>query len=633
MDIRLLGADPSAEEKSAVDAVLGAPESSWDGGDRGSMRDAHTAEFGGQATRERRHLLLPAFQALQARVGFISEGGLDYVCARLGVPPAEAWGVVTFYAMLATSPRPRRVVHVCDDIACRAKGALKLCAQIEEKAGAPISHEPEGDHHSLDREKPAWMHSPCLGLCDVAPAALVVEAGENVIERSVGNVTLDVVIGLLDAKSPPVDGADTPHIGRSASITSGGLFQRVGKVDPTKLDAYRAAGGYTALAKAIDLGPEGVIREVTASKLLGRGGAAFPTGRKWEAVRTQPAKPHYLVCNADESEPGTFKDRVLLTEDPFAIVEAMTIAAFATGAEHGYLYIRAEYPLAFDRMNNAIVQARAAGLLGDNILGRGVKFDIEIRRGAGAYICGEETALFESIEGKRGEPRNKPPFPVSHGLFKKPTAANNVETFANIPAIILNGGDAFATIGTAQSTGTRLFCLSGNVQKPGVYEIPFGATLGELIELAGGVAAGRTLKAVLLGGAAGGFVRADEMSLKLTHEDTRATGTTLGSGVVILFDDTVDLRDAVLRIAAFFRDESCGQCVPCRVGTVRQEESLHRIAAGKTRGGIRGELALLNELGDAMKDGSICGLGQTAYSAVESAIKRLGLYPEAGATA
>ncbi len=631
MDIRLLDAEPSQEERFAVDQVLGAPESSWDGGERGSMRDAHTSEFGGRETRETRHLLLPALQALQARVGFITEGGLDYVCARLDVPPAEAWGVATFYAMLATAPRPRRVVHVCDDIACRARGARDLCAALEKKCGGPISHEPHGDH-VLDSNKPAWMHSPCLGLCDVAPAALMVEAGAKPVERSLGGVTVESLSALLTGAAPALDGAAAPLSVQSADIPAGtGLLARVGKVDPTNLAAYRAAGGYTALAKAIELGAEGVIREVTASQLVGRGGAAFPTGRKWEAVRTQAAQPHYLVCNADESEPGTFKDRVLLTEDPFAIVESMTIGAFATGAEHGFLYIRAEYPLAFERMQHAIAEARAAGLLGKNILGRGVAFDIEVRRGAGAYICGEETALFESIEGKRGEPRNKPPFPVSHGLFGKPTAANNVETFANVPAIILGGGAAFALTGTAQSTGTRLFCLAGNVQKPGVYEVPFGTTLGALIELAGGVTAGRALKAVLLGGAAGGFVRANEMAIKLTHEDTRATGTTLGSGVVILFDDTVDLKDAVLRMAAFFRDESCGQCVPCRVGTVRQEEALHRIAAGKTRGGVKGELALLDELGEAMKDGSICGLGQTAYSAVESAIKRLGLYAEAGA--
>jgi NADH-quinone oxidoreductase subunit F len=630
MDIRLLDAEPSAEERSAVDRVLGAPSSSWDGGERGAAYDTHTAEFGGRATRERRHLLLPALQALQARAGFITEGGLGYVCERLGVPPAEAWGVATFYALLATSPRPRRVVHVCDDIACRAKGAMKLCESLERSHGPPISHEPEGGHVVLDPDIAAWMHSPCLGLCDVAPAALVVEAGERVVERSIGRVNAERVSSLLGGGTPAADSAGTPHVGRSPRIVSGGLLQRVGKVDPTSLAAYRAAGGYAALTKAITLGPEAVIREVTESKLVGRGGAAFPTGRKWEAVRTQTAQPHYLVCNADESEPGTFKDRVLLTDDPFAIVESMTIGALATGAEKGFLYLRAEYPLANERMSGAIAQARAAGLLGGDILGRGLRFDIEIRRGAGAYICGEETALFESIEGKRGEPRNKPPFPVSHGVFGKPTVVNNVETFASIPAIVLDGGAAFAKVGTAQSTGTRLFCLSGNVRNPGVYEVPFGTSLGELVAMAGGVPDGQTLQAVLLGGAAGGFVRPDELDIKLTHEDTRASGTTLGSGVVMLFDDTVDLRDVVRRIAAFFRDESCGQCVPCRVGTVRQEEALHRIASGKTLGGVAAELALLEEVGDAMKDGSICGLGQTAYSAVESAIKRLGLYADVG---
>jgi NADH-quinone oxidoreductase subunit F len=374
------------------------------------------------------------------------------------------------------------------------------------------------------------------------------------------------------------------------------------------------------------MGPEAVIAEVTASKLVGRGGAAFPTGRKWEAVRAQPVRPHYLVCNADESEPGTFKDRVLMEGDPFALVEAMTIAGFATGCEQGYLYIRGEYPLAFEHMQHAIEQARRRRLLGGNILERGVFFDFEIRRGAGAYICGEETALFESIEGKRGEPRNKPPFPVHAGLFGKPTVVNNVETLANIPGIVLEGGAAFGAVGTPQSTGTRLFCVCGNVQRPGVYEAAFGTTLRTVLEMAGGLLSGRRLAAVLLGGAAGTFVRPDELDLKLTHEDTRAAGTTLGSGVVMVFDDTIDLPALVLRIAAFFRDESCGQCVPCRVGTVRQEEALHRIARSRTRGGLATEVALLEDVGVAMRDASICGLGQTAYAAVESAIKRLRLY-------
>ena len=463
------------------------------------------------------------------------------------------------------------------------------------------------------------MRSPCLGKCDQAPAALLTIAGEHPRELLLGHVTAGGLQAILDGGSLDGPAAQTA-LRQNASAFR--LLRRVGHVDPSSLEAFRASRGFAALEKARAMGAEAVIAEVTASRLTGRGGAAFPTGRKWDAVRLQPATPRYLVCNADESEPGTFKDRVLMEEDPFAIVEAMAIAAFATGCEKGFIYIRGEYPLAAARLRHAIDASRADGLLGG--------FEIEIRRGAGAYICGEETAIFESIEGRRGEPRNKPPFPVHAGLFGKPTVVNNVETLANVPHIILDGGAAFAAIGTAQSTGTRLFCLSGNVRFPGVYEAPLGITLGSIIEMAGGLDPGRSLRAVLLGGAAGTFVRPDELDLRLTNEDTRAAGTTLGSGVVMVVDDTVDPRDLVLRIAHFFRDESCGQCVPCRVGTVRQEEALQRITARRTLGGVTAEIALLDEVGAAMKDASICGLGQTAYSAIESAIKRLRLYDEAG---
>ncbi len=625
MDIKLSQAAAAPDERAAVDALLGPPDSPWVGGARGAARDAHTA-VGGRVMRERRHLLVPALQTLQARIGWISEGGLIYVCERLQVPPAEAWGVATFYALLATSPRPRRVVHVCDDVGCRSRGAKAVLAALE-ATGAAIAHEPAADHMHLDAERPGWMHSPCLGLCDQAPAALVTDAGSPCDERLLGHVTPERARALLDGAAPGADATSVtvlPQQGDASLV----LLARAGVVDPTSLESYRAHGGYVELPKAIDRGAEAVIREVTASKLVGRGGAAFPTGRKWDAVRTQTATPHYLICNADESEPGTFKDRVLLTADPFAIVESMTIAAFATGCEKGFIYLRAEYPLAAQRMRHAIDQARAAQLLGDDILGRGVRFDIEIRRGAGAYICGEETALFESIEGKRGEPRSKPPFPVHSGLFGKPTVVNNVETLANVLPILRMGGEAYAKTGTSQSTGTRLFCLSGAVARPGVYELPFGASLRALLEQAG---ASPRLRAVLLGGAAGVFLRADEIDLPLSLEGARSADATLGSGVVMAFDDDEDLVDIVLRLAAFFRDESCGQCVPCRVGTVRQEEALHRLARGRTLAGAPGEIALLEEIGVAMRDASICGLGQTAYAAVESAVKRLGLFTGAGA--
>jgi NADH-quinone oxidoreductase subunit F len=315
-----------------------------------------------------------------------------------------------------------------------------------------------------------------------------------------------------------------------------------------------------------------------------------------------------------------------MEQDPFALVESLTIAGYATGSEQGYIYIRGEYPLATERLDGAVAAARAAGLLGDDVLRAGFRFDIELRRGAGAYICGEETALFNSLEGKRGEPRNKPPFPVTHGLFGKPTAINNVETLINVPEIMRIGAAEYAELGTPDSTGTRLFCLSGHVEHPGVYEHEHGITLREVIDQAGGARGGKPIKAVLLGGAAGGFVGPDDLDIRMTFEDARAGGYTLGSGVVMVFDEDTDLVDICLRIARFFRDESCGQCVPCRVGTVRQEEALHRLVQGRTLGSREDEFALLGEIAQVMRDASICGLGQTAASAVQSAISKLGVF-------
>ncbi|HXJ29258.1 MAG TPA: NAD(P)H-dependent oxidoreductase subunit E [Gemmatimonadales bacterium] len=624
MDLRFHDAQPSPVERAAVDALLGAPHSGWDGGAR-TARDDHTAE-GGRAARSRRHLLLPAFHAVTSRVGWVSEGAFNYICERLTVPPAEAYGVVTFYALLSTDPRPARVVHVCDDIACRAAGANAICAQLEQTAG-PAYHAPHGNHHQVPGS--GWLRSPCLGLCDQAPAALMTAAGETPVERLFGGVDATGLAKVLKGDLAPtlLPRLKAPQAGDPSLV----ILRRVDVIDPASLDQYRAHGGYEALRRAFEIGPEGVIREVTEAKLLGRGGAAFPTGRKWDAVARQPVRPHYLVCNADESEPGTFKDRVVMEGDPFSVIEAMTIAGIATGCARGFIYLRGEYPLAHERLQHAIDAARERGLLGADVMGRGVAFDIEIRKGGGAYICGEETAIFNSVEGLRGEPRNKPPFPVQAGLFGKPTVVNNVETLVNVLEILRIGGPAFAAIGTKDSTGTRLFCLSGAIAKPGVYEVPFGITLRQLIELAGGLPKGRKLQAILLGGAAGVFLRPDELDTVLSFEGARAAQATLGSGVVMLFDDRIDMADIVLRIAAFFRDESCGQCVPCRVGTVRQEEALHRLLHKKPRGGVKGELGLLEEIGVAMKDASICGLGQTAYSAVESAVKRLRLFEGAKA--
>jgi NADH-quinone oxidoreductase subunit F len=613
MDLRLLDAEPTTDERAAIDAFLGPPVSTWAGAD--ATENGHSAH-GGHEARAQRPQLLPTLHALHEQAGWISPGALNYIAQRLTIPPADVFGVATFYALFSVEPRPPRVLHVCNDLACRCAGSQQLIDTLTERIGP----------HGASANGATWEPAPCLGQCDRAPAAFLVQSGEERVERELTGVDAEVLIEILNGATPAPPTPPDPPQPQSGLR----LLHRVGVVDPESLDDYRSHGGYDALRRAVEIGPDGVLREMLDSKLMGRGGAAFPTGRKWDAVARQPRRPHYLVCNADESEPGTFKDRVIMESDPYALIESMTIAAYATGCERGYLYLRGEYPLAQHRLENAVERARERGLLGDDILGHGIRFDIELRKGAGAYICGEETAIFGSIEGYRGEPRNKPPFPAERGLFGQPTVVNNVETLINVLPILLEGGQAFASIGTERSTGPKLFCVSGAVVAPGAYEVPFGATLGELIELAGGVTPGRTLQAVLLGGAAGSFVTAEHLDLKLTFEAAREVGTTLGSGVVLVLDDTADVPELLMTIAGFMRDESCGQCVPCRVGTVRQEEALARLISGQTRGSVQDELHLIAEIGQAMRDASICGLGQTASSAVESAISRLGVFSTNG---
>jgi NADH-quinone oxidoreductase subunit F len=382
---------------------------------------------------------------------------------------------------------------------------------------------------------------------------------------------------------------------------------------------YTAGGGYAALRKALE-GPSSlVLNEVKSSGLVGRGGAAFPTGLKWEGAMKAPGEPKYVVCNADESEPGTFKDRVLMEDDPHQILEGLIIAGYAIGASQGFWYIRGEYFTSFQAAQQALTEARQAGYLGKGILGSSFDFDVELRLGAGAYVCGEETALFESIEGKRGFPRVKPPFPTTDGLFGKPTAINNVETLCNIPIIIHEGAESYRKTGTDKSPGTKLFCLSGDVAQPGLYEVPFGITFRALLEeLAGGIHAGHTFQAALFGGAAGTFATAKDLDVRLTFEDLRAAGLPLGSGVIMVFDERRDLRDVLLRLGRFFAEESCGKCYPCQIGTQRQYEILERMAAGKIQ---PGDIERLQDVGWTMTDSSLCGLGQTAASAVLSAIK------------
>ena len=580
-----LGADRATEsEAAAVDSALRAR-----GVDPVVRAETERLYTSGRARRrERRHYLLPALHALQNAAGSISPGGINYVAEVLGVPPAEAYGVATFYDLFRTEPPDHDgdTFHVCVDAACQIAGYDDLVASVRD----------EGGHVHL---------GPCLGQCERAPALFVQGAG-----------------GRPDYVPADAEPFELPQAG-DLSLR---LLRRIGVADPESLESYIAHGGYEALRRAGQMGAEAVLEAVAASGLSGRGGAAFPTGVKWRAVAAETGRPKHVVANCDESEPGTFKDRIVMEQDPFAVIETMTIAGVATGANSGWIYIRGEYPLATARLQGAIERLRTAGLLGPDAAGTGHDFDIAIWRGAGAYICGEETALFNSLEGFRGEPRNKPPFPTTHGLFGEPTAVNNPETLLNVLDVIVEGPDAYRSRGTERSPGTKLLCLSGNLRRPGLYEVPFGTTLGDVLALAGGITGAGELQAVLMGGAAGSFVGPDSLSLPLTLEDTRAAGTTLGSGVVMAFDTSVDMTDVVVRIAEFFRNESCGQCVPCRVGAVRQHETLVQM---QKRGSLLpARRALIDEMAEVMVDASICGLGHTAASAVRSALA-LGLIASA----
>jgi NADH-quinone oxidoreductase subunit F len=533
--------------------------------------------------------LLPALQAAQKTFGWLSEPVAAEVARSLNVPLADVYGVIEFYTLLYNKPVGKRVIRICTDIACALKdgdGVLHhLCA----------AHGLEPSEVAADGSL-TIESSPCLGLCEQAPAGLVNEQAETHIRLA----------------------SNSYELGRPRSLVAGSLRLLTANCGhgTTSLASH---GEYSAFLRALRMQPDQVVAEIKASGLVGRGGAAFPTGLKWEGAAVAQGSPKYVVCNADESEPGTFKDRVLLLDDPHGVIEGMLIAGYAVGASTGYIYLRGEYPYILPVLDHAVAEARAAGLLGQDLFGSGFSFDVEVRLGAGAYICGEETALFESIEGKRGFPRVKPPFPTTYGLFGKPTVINNVETLFNVPLIISKGAAQYRKIGTEKSPGPKLFCVSGDAERPGVYEIPFGVTLRELLNMAGGVAGGRKLQAVLFGGAAGAFATAEQLEVRLTFEDLRTAGLPLGSGVVMAFDNTRDLRGVLSRLARFFAHESCGKCYPCQMGTQRQKEILERVAADKI---LDGDLARLQDIGWTMSDASLCGLGQTAASAVLSAIQR-----------
>ena len=462
----------------------------------------------------------------------------------------------------------------------------------------------------------------CIGMCYLEPIVDIYE-GEKLLHRLV-KVTETDALGIVEAvrkkdfsklEAMFISDEDARFLKKQKRVA----LRHCGVVDPTSIDDYIKNDGYKAIDKALHMTPEEVIEEVKVSGLAGRGGAGFPTWFKWNAARNAEGEHKHLICNADEGDPGAFMDRAVIESDPHSLIEGMLIGAYAIGASDMYVYIRAEYPLAVERLGNAIEQARSRGLLGENILGSGFSCDLNIKIGAGAFVCGEETALIESMEGKRGMPRQKPPFPAQSGYLNEPSNINNVETFANVAWIINNGGAAFAAMGTENSKGTKVFALTGKVQRGGLVEVPMGNSLRDVIfDIAGGIKDGRSYKAVQMGGPSGGCIPADLVDTPIDYKALSATGAIMGSGGMVVMDDST----CMVNIARFFLDftarESCGKCVPCRIGTTRMMEILNRICDGQ---GQEGDIEMLEQLCVSIKDGSLCGLGQTAPNPVLTTIR------------
>jgi NADH-quinone oxidoreductase subunit F len=535
--------------------------------------------------------LLETLNAVQETFGYLSPDLLGYVSSQLSIPLSQVYGVATFYHMYTLEPTKENRCFICSDPACLIAGSEDVLAAAQSLT--------EHAHNGGVTIEP----SSCLGLCDQGPAALLnnkayVDIKPEGVERLFRG----------EAKPSRLQVSGDPRL----------MTRFVGQLGPTDLESHRAEGAFAGLEKALTkMSPEKVIAEVKVSGLTGRGGAGFPTGLKWEFTRQAIAEPKYVVCNFDESEPGTFKDRLLMEGDPFRVLEGILLSGYAVGSSHGYIFIRGEYPQAAVIIQGAIDQMIQAGLLGKNILGTDFSFDIEIRRSAGAYICGEETALFEAIEGNRGNPRSKPPFPTTHGLFGKPTTINNVETLAIIPDLVINGGSWWHQWGTEKSVGVKLFCLSGHVNEPGVVEAPYGLSIRQLIEKHAGGFFGEP-QAILMGGAAGGFLHSDKLDTPLTNEDLNPLGTPIGSGVIMVFNQTVNLMEVFKSVARFFVNETCGQCVPCRVGTTQVYRLLEKISSGN---GTVKDIGKLENLCVSMRSVGECGLGQTAPNPILTALQ------------
>lgn len=512
----------------------------------------------------------------------------------------------------------RSHVLVCGGTGCTSSHSAEIIAEFEKE----IAEKGLADEIKVIR-------TGCFGLCALGPIVVVYPEGAFYSQIKVDDVPEIVDEHLIKGRIVKHLLYDDTVAGDTVKSLNETQFYKkqkrvslrnCGVIDPENINEYIAMDGYQALAKCLtEYTPDEVIQIVKDSGLRGRGGGGFPTGLKWSFTRKNQADQKYVVCNADEGDPGAFMDRSVLEGDPHCIVEAMAICGYATGATEGYIYVRAEYPIAVKRLQIAIDEARELGLLGKNIFDSGFDFDLHIRLGAGAFVCGEETALMTSIEGNRGEPRPRPPFPAEKGLFGKPTTENNVETFANIPQIILHGAESFASMGTERSKGTKVFALGGNIKHTGLVEIPMGTTLREIVEdIGGGIPNGRKFKAAQTGGPSGGCIPASLMDTEIDYDNLTAIGCMMGSGGLIVMDDSNCMVDIAKFFLDFTVDESCGKCSPCRIGTRRMQEILEKIIAGKA---TLEDLDKLEELAHYIKENSLCGLGQTAPNPVLATLK------------
>lgn len=529
------------------------------------------------------------------------------------------------YAKYLTAQQHK--ILVCAGTGCIASGSLKVYAEFKrllEQKGLPclVELKKENEENGISVKK-----TGCQGLCEMGPLVTIEPEGflymkvqvsdcEEIIEKTVLNGEHIARLAFQKGGIVRKKQSDIPYYQKQTRI----MLEHCGHIDATSIKEYIAVGGYTAFEKALfEMGPDDIVKTISDSNLRGRGGGGFPTGRKWSQVARQKSPIKYIVCNGDEGDPGAFMDCSVMEGDPHRMLEGMMIAGRACGAHDGYIYVRAEYPMAVERLKNAIAQAEEMGLLGENILGSGFDFHMHINKGAGAFVCGEGSALTASIEGKRGFPRVKPPRTVEHGLFNEPTVLNNVETFANVPLIISNGADWYKTIGPENSPGTKAFALTGNIENTGLIEVPMGTTLEEVIYgVGGGMRGGSEFKAVQIGGPSGGCLTTEHLKIPLDFDSLKKVGAMIGSGGMVVMDSKTCMVEVARFFMSFTQNESCGKCVPCREGTKRMLEILERIVAGKGRDG---DIELLLELADTISATALCGLGKTAPSPVVSTIK------------